>query len=109
MGFIQDCGSAAGTFCASGQKVALSATASVGSLLLLHAQVGAQYGVHDNLGLTVCGFRQFSVCCEIADSSFSMYSLSLGCFQPLRGFFYAQADVHRVIVFYIDDIHSMPF
>lgn len=42
VGFIQDCGSAAGTFCASGQKVALSATASVGFLLLLRAQVWAQ-------------------------------------------------------------------
>lgn len=92
MGFIQDCGSAAGTFCTSGQKVALSATASVGSLLLLHAQVGAQYGVHKNLGLTLCGFRQ------------SIYSLSFGCFEPLS-FFNARAGVHRVIVCYIDNIH----
>lgn len=51
-GFIQECGSAVGTFCASGQKVALSVTASVGSLLLSHAQVGDQYGVHESLGLT---------------------------------------------------------
>lgn len=43
MGFIQESGSAAGTSFTSGQKVALSATANVGSLLLLHAQVGAQY------------------------------------------------------------------
>lgn len=40
-GFTQDSGWAAGTFCASGQKVGPSATASVGSLLPLHAQVRA--------------------------------------------------------------------
>lgn len=62
MGSIQDCGSAVGIFYVSGQKVALSATASVGSLLLLPAQVGAQYEVHESLGLAVCGFRlQFVV------------------------------------------------
>lgn len=61
MGFIQEHGSAVGTFCASGQKVAPSATASVGSLLLLHAQVGAQQRVHESLGLTVCGFRKSSM------------------------------------------------
>lgn len=38
-GFIQACGLVAGTFSASGLKVALFATASVGSLLLLPAQV----------------------------------------------------------------------
>lgn len=45
MGSIQDGGWAAGTFCASGQKAGPSATASVGSLLPLHAQVRAQSGV----------------------------------------------------------------
>ena len=40
VGSIQERGSAAGTFCTSGLKVALSATASAGSSLLLRAQVG---------------------------------------------------------------------
>lgn len=57
VGSIQDCGSAVGIFYVSGQKVALSATASAGSSLLLAAQVGAQYEVHESLGSAVCGFR----------------------------------------------------
>lgn len=44
MGSIQESGSAVGIFYVSGQKVAPSATASVGSLLPLPAQVGAQFG-----------------------------------------------------------------
>lgn len=44
MGSIQERGSAVGISYVSGQKVAPSSTASVGSLLLLHAQVGAQFG-----------------------------------------------------------------
>lgn len=44
MGSIQERGSAVEISYVSGQKVAPSSTASVGSLLLLHAQVGAQFG-----------------------------------------------------------------
>lgn len=43
---ILHCGRAAGRFCSSGQKVVQSATASVGCLHLLHAQVGAECMQH---------------------------------------------------------------
>ena len=56
MGFIQESGSAAGTSCTSGQKVAPSASDNAGSLLLLRAQVGAHYDAHGSPCLTVGGF-----------------------------------------------------
>lgn len=46
MEFIQLYGSAVGTFCVSGPKRALFAMASVGSLLLLPAQVEQQRNQH---------------------------------------------------------------
>lgn len=55
MVFIRECGSAAGTFCVSGQNVVPSATASVGSLLQLHAQVVSSV---IEFGSIVCKLRQ---------------------------------------------------
>lgn len=65
MGFVQDDGQAVRTFCANGEKVAPSAMASVGSLQLLDAQVGAQYGVHESLGLTNILFIYKLMCTEL--------------------------------------------
>ncbi|MED6263257.1 hypothetical protein CHARACLAT_002611 [Characodon lateralis] len=50
---ILDCGWAARTFCGSGQRVARSVMASVGSLLLLHAQCPGLWAFHVEWLLTL--------------------------------------------------------